>query len=175
MHRRSAPLAEHSRNGCKLKCHETEYQTMTIGITGRRRPAPSRRIVMTLLMGAVVAAIGLIVLGLTGDFLVDWLWFSAIGYLPVFWTIIGANTLLFLAAFLTAAIILWVNGWFASRYARPLWKQRPTDFDRSHAGTATLPDTLEFLRHRLPWPLVIAGSAGLLAALVAWGEANNWG
>ena len=31
------------------------------------------------------------------------------------------------------------------------------------------------MRHRLRWPLVIAGGAGLLAALVAWGEVNNWG
>ena len=31
------------------------------------------------------------------------------------------------------------------------------------------------MRHRLPWPLVIAGGAGLLAVLVAWGEVHNWG
>ena len=31
------------------------------------------------------------------------------------------------------------------------------------------------MRHRLPWPIVIAGGAGLLAVLVAWGEVHNWG
>jgi uncharacterized membrane protein (UPF0182 family) len=36
-------------------------------------------------------------------------------------------------------------------------------------------DVLEVMRHRLPWPLVIAGGAGLLAVLVAWGEIHNWG
>ncbi len=39
----------------------------------------------------------------------------------------------------------------------------------------TLPDVLEFMRHRLPWPLVLAGAASLLAVLVAWGEVHNWG
>src|SRR6516165_11926496 len=148
---------------------------MTYQLAGPKRWTLQQRVVIALIIAAIILVSGLILLGLTGDFLVDWLWFSAIGYLPVYWTTIGAKALVFLAAFLTAAIILWVNGWFASRYARPLWKQRPTDFDWTHAGTATLPDTLEFLRHRLPWPLVIAGSAGLLATLVAWGEANNWG
>ena len=36
---------------------------------------------------------------------------------------------------------------------------------------ATAPGLLEWL----PWPLVIAGGAGLLAVLVAWGEVDNWG
>ena len=31
------------------------------------------------------------------------------------------------------------------------------------------------MRYRLPWPIVIAGSAGVLAVLVAWGEVHNWG
>jgi uncharacterized protein len=62
---------------------------MTTRITGPRRRAPWEGIVMVLFIVAIVGAICLILLGLTGDFLVDWLWFSAIGYLHVFWTIIG--------------------------------------------------------------------------------------
>ena len=37
-----------------------------------------------------------------------------------------------------------------------------------------MPDLLEFMQHRLPWPLIIAGCAGLLAALVALWEVHNW-
>jgi hypothetical protein len=37
---------------------------------------------------------------LLGDFLVDWLWFSAIGYLNVFWTIIIAEAEVFFSVFL---------------------------------------------------------------------------
>src|SRR5437667_320821 len=59
-------------------------QTMTIGITGPRRRAPWRGAVMVLIIAAIVLSICLILLGLTGDFLVDWLWFSTIGYWGVF-------------------------------------------------------------------------------------------
>ena len=130
---------------------------------------------MALIIATIIVLICLILLGLTADFLVDWLWFSAIGYLDVFWTTIGAEAEVFLVVFMATAIIMWVNGSWASRFARSPCAQQPDDFEWKRTGTATLPDVLEFMRHRLPWPLVIPGGAGLLAVLVAWGEANNWG
>jgi uncharacterized protein len=148
---------------------------MTIGITGPRRRAPRRSGVVGLIIAAGVVAICLILLGLMGDFLVDWLWFSAIGYLGVFWTTIVAEAGVFFAVFVATAIILWVNGSLASRFARSPWTQRSTDFEWQRTGIVTLPDMLEVMRRRLPWPLVIAGGAGILAVLVAWGEAHNWG
>ena len=81
----------------------------------------------------------------------------------------------FLAVFLATAIILWVNGSLASRFARSPWTQHPADLERNRTGLVTLPDVLEFMRYRLPWRIVIAGGAGLLAMLVAWGEVHNWG
>jgi uncharacterized membrane protein (UPF0182 family) len=95
--------------------------------------------------------------------------------LSVFWTTIAAEGVVFSAVFVATAIILWVNGSFASRFARSPWTQRPADFEWERTGVATLPDVLEVMRHRLPWPLVIAGGAGLLAVLVAWREVHNWG
>ena len=68
-----------------------------------------------------------------------------------------------------------MNGSLASRFARSPWTQRPADFEWKRTGLVTLPDVLEFMHHRLPWPIVIAGGAGLLAVLVAWGEVHNWG
>jgi uncharacterized membrane protein (UPF0182 family) len=147
---------------------------MTIGITGRRRRAPWRGAVVALLIAAIVVLICLILLGLTGDFLVDWLWFSTIGYLGVFWTTIVAEAEVFFGVFVATAIILWVNGSLAYRFARSPWTQRPADFEWKRAGFVTLPDVLEVMRHRLPWPLVIASGAGLLAVLVAWGEVHDW-
>src|SRR5262249_29397778 len=113
-------------------------------------------------------------LGLTGDFLVDWLWFSTIGYLCVFWTTIAAEAEVFFAVFVATAAILWVNGFLATHFARP-WTQCPADFEWKRTGIVTLPDVLEIMRRRVPWPLVIAGGAGLIAMLVAWGEGHNWG
>jgi uncharacterized protein len=93
------------------------HQTMTIGTTGPRRWA-LRRGALAALIVAIMVAICLILLGLTGDFLVDWLWFSAIGYWDVFWTTIVAEAEVFFVVFLATAIILWVNGSFAFRFAR---------------------------------------------------------
>jgi uncharacterized membrane protein (UPF0182 family) len=148
---------------------------MTIRITRARRRAPWRSAVVALLIAAIVVLICLILLGLAGDFLVDWLWFSTIGYLGVFWVTIVAEAEIFFGVFVATAIILWVNGSLASRFARSPWTQRPVDFEWKRTGVVTLPDVLEVMRHRLPWPLVIAGGAGLLAVLVAWGEIHNWG
>jgi uncharacterized protein len=93
----------------------TSDQTMTIGITGRRRWAPWRGAVVGLIIAVIVLLICLILLGLTGDFLVNWLWFSTIGYLGVFWTTIVAEAEVFFAVFVATAIILWVNGSLSSR------------------------------------------------------------
>src|SRR5262249_49634755 len=88
----------------------TSDQTMTIGITGPRRPAPWRGAVVGLIIAAIVVVICLILLGLTGDFLVDWLWFSTVGYSDVFWTTVVAEAGVFFAVFAATTIILWVNG-----------------------------------------------------------------
>jgi hypothetical protein len=85
--------------------------------------------VVGLAITAAVVAICLILLGVTGDFLVDWLWFSAISYLGVFWTTIVAKAEVFFAIFLVTAIVLWVNGWLASRFARSPWMQHTDDFE----------------------------------------------
>ena len=148
---------------------------MTMQITRPRRRAPWQGAVRLLIIAAIVFLICLILLGLISGFLVDWLWFSAIGYLGVFWTTIVAEAEVFFAVFVATAIILWVNGSLAFRFARSPWTQRPADFEWKPTGVATLPDVLEFMRHRLPWPLVIVCGACILAALVAWGEVNNWG
>jgi uncharacterized membrane protein (UPF0182 family) len=147
---------------------------MTIAITGPGRRAPLQGAVFLLIIAVLVVAIGLILLGLAGDFLIDWLWFSAIGYLRVFQAIIAAKALTFFVVFVATAVILWVNGSLARRFAQRPWTQRPVNFEWKPAGAATLPDLLELIRHQLPWPLAIVGGAGLLALLVAAEEASNW-
>src|SRR6516162_3282191 len=152
-----------------------QTETKTISTAGQRLPARWRGVIGGLLVTAMVFAICLILLGITSDFLVDWLWFSAIGYLGVFWTTIIAEAEVFLAVFLVTTTILWVNGSLASRLARSPWTQHPAEFEWQRTGVVTLSDMMEVLRRRLSWPFAIAGGAGLLAALVAWGEAHNWG
>ena len=148
---------------------------MTIGITGPKRRAPWQGAARALIVAAIIFLICLILLGLISGFLVDWLWFSAIGYFGVFWTTIIAEAEIFFAVFLATAVILWVNGSLAFRFAQSQRKQRVAEFEWKSTGVVTLPDVFEFARHRLPWSTVIICGACLLAALVAWGEVNNWG
>jgi uncharacterized protein len=99
-----------SANGAVSGSGLCYHSAMTIGITRRSRRAPWRGAVVVLIIAAIVLSICLILLGLTGDFLVDWLWFSTIGYLDVFWTTIVAEGEAFFAVLVATAIILWVNG-----------------------------------------------------------------
>ena len=148
---------------------------MTIGITGPERRAPWQGAARALIVTAIIFLICLILLGLISGFLVDWLWFSAIGYFGVFSTTIIAKAEVFFAVFLATAVILWVNGSLAFRFVQSRRKQRAAEFDWKSTGVVTLPDVFEFMRHRLPWSVVVTGGAGLLAVFVAWGEVNNWG
>jgi uncharacterized protein len=126
-------------------------------------------------VAVIVILAGLIVLGLASSFLVDWAWFSAIGYLNVFWTILGGKAALFFTVFAGSAVLLWVNGFLAYRFARRPGHLHRVDFEQIARGVQTLPELLGLLGHRLPWRLIIAGVAVVLGILVAAGEVSNWG
>src|SRR5712671_3505647 len=148
---------------------------MTIGITGPERKVPRQYAVVGFIIAAVVAGICLILLWLASDFLVDWLWFSSIGYLQVFWITIGAKAAVLFAVWAGTAVILWLNGWLAVRFGRRQPTQSVSTFVANLAGNVPPPDLLTVMRDRLPWSRVIVGGAGLLAVLVATVEVGNWG
>jgi uncharacterized membrane protein (UPF0182 family) len=128
-----------------------------------------RRIVLAI---AIVVA-SLLVLGLASDFLVDWTWFSSIGFLGVFWTIVGAKSALFGAIFLATATVVWVNGALASRYARSP-KMSLVNMPWQSLGSEELRAVIErFLRH-LPWRPLVAGISLVIATIVALGWTDNW-
>jgi uncharacterized membrane protein (UPF0182 family) len=147
---------------------------MTFGIAGPGRRTPWQRAVAALVIVAVVIVVCLIVLEVTGDFLVDWLWFSAVGYLPVFWTTFAAKVASYAAAFMATAIILRTNGTLAARLARPRSAQRLADSAWKSVGISAPTDLMDLVRDQLPRPLVIASVSGLLAMLVASVEVSNW-
>lgn len=122
---------------------------------------------------AVVVVVGLIVVGRITGVLVDWLWFSSIGYVDVFWTVLSAQALLFVAVFAASAGAIWVSGFLAHRYARSL--------GTSQAEAAFSPGTLEVISEladqvapRIPWRSSIAGGAVLLGLVLAAVEISSW-
>jgi uncharacterized protein len=147
---------------------------MTIGITGPERKPPGRNAVVGLIVTALFAGICLILLAIVGDFLVDWMWFSAVGYSQVFWTSIGAKAGVFSVVLATTAVIVWMNARLALHFTRRQRARFPAAFDWKFATTTPPPDLFEFMRNRLPWSLTIGGSVGLVALLVASWELGNW-
>jgi uncharacterized protein len=127
-----------------------------------------------IVLALVVVVISLIALAVTTDFLVDWAWFSAVGYVSVYWTTLGAKLLLFLLAFVGSTALLSVNGFLAYQFAEPWRSSRRIDAMQEFTRVQTLPELWELTRRRLPWRLLIAGIAGLLGLLVAVGEVSNW-
>ena len=126
-------------------------------------------------IAGVVIFASLIVLGLTSSFLVDWAWFSAVGYLGVFWTILGGKAVLFFAVFVGSAALLSLNGYLAHRFARRRGHVRHLDFEQIARGVQTLPELLGLMGQRLPWRLLIVGVAIVLGIMIAAGEVGNWG
>ena len=121
-----------------------------------------------------VVVVGVILLGRAGNTLVDWLWFSSIGYEGVFWTIFTARTGLFLTVFAVSSGAFWLSGGLALRFAgqaaaRPV---RPT------FSTGTQPTSLQLLAGyvspHVPARLLVAGAAVLLGLLTAAIELSNW-
>jgi uncharacterized membrane protein (UPF0182 family) len=147
---------------------------MTIRIGRSRRPTPWHSALRVLIIAVIVILICLILLGLISGFIVDWLWFSAVGYWSVFWTTIVAEAVVFFSVFVVTAIILWINGWFAFRFAQSQQLSPSLNFEQKFTGTMTLPEIVAFMRDRLSWHFAIPVAVSLLAVLVAWGEVENW-
>src|SRR5471030_2963844 len=128
-----------------------------------------RRVAITV---AVVIA-GLIVVGRLTGVVVDWLWFSSIGYVDVFWTILSTQALLFVAVFAASAGTLWVSGFLAHRCARSrgAWPARAV---RSSGTLRVVSELGEQVAPRIPWRSGIAGAAVFLGLLIAVGEISNW-
>jgi len=134
---------------------------------------PLRGITVAIILVAIVLVIGLILLGFMSDFLVDLLWFSATGYLDVFWTMFRAKAVVSLTAFTVSTAMLWANGWLALQFSGRPWRSLHVVPWQSVPGR-TLPELLEPFRGHSAWHLVIAAAAAVIGILVATAEIANW-
>jgi uncharacterized membrane protein (UPF0182 family) len=125
-----------------------------------------------------VFVVVLIALGRASSLVVDWVWFSSVGYAGVFWTVFATKAVLFIAVLVVSALLLWVNGSLALRFARPRQLKLPAAFNQNFATLQGLPGTPAELfgmaSPLLPWRLLILGVACVIALLVALGEIGQW-
>ncbi len=130
-------------------------------------------------VGVAIIVVLFIALGRASGLVVDWAWFSSIGYADVFWTVYAARAAVFGVIFVASAVLLGVNGGLALRFASQRRSRLPAVFNldlsgiRAASGSATQP--LRPPAAQLPWRLMIIGAALVLGFLVAIGEAGNWG
>src|SRR4051794_7062105 len=60
---------------------------------------------------ALVIAAMLTFVAALSDILVDWTWFSALGYVDVFWIVLTAKVALFATVLVASATVVLANGW----------------------------------------------------------------
>jgi uncharacterized membrane protein (UPF0182 family) len=133
-----------------------------------------RIIVVVAIIAAIVMAVGLILLGLVGDFLVDWAWFSAVGYLSVFWTVVAARAIVFLAVFTVSVVFLWLNGSLAFQFSTGGRHIQPGTFDWQSVGAHTFSELVRLVAHYVSWPVLVMVVAGIVGILIAAVQVHNW-
>ena len=129
-------------------------------------------------IGVLVAVIVLLfALGRITSVVVDWAWFSSIGYVSVFWTAFAAKAALFVVVFTVSTLLLWANATLALRSAGKPRARLPAAFD-PYATVRALPGPMAG-SYGLPlspllWRLLIFALAFVLGLLIAMGETGSW-
>jgi uncharacterized membrane protein (UPF0182 family) len=122
---------------------------------------------------AAVVIISLILLGVADTFLVDFLWFSSLGYREVFDRIVGAQLTIFAAVWLLGFVAIAASGFAAIGPARDRERlrvvRRPDEMTE-----VNLPELLRAFSDRIPWRVLVIVGAAVLAILPANGEAGGW-
>src|SRR5580700_5615672 len=66
---------------------------------------------------AIAGIVALFALGRISSVVVDWAWFSSIGYVGVFWTALATKAAVFVIVFAVSTLLLWANATLALRFA----------------------------------------------------------
>jgi hypothetical protein len=127
-------------------------------------------------IGATIAAIlvFLIVLGRASSLVVDWAWFSSVGYAGVFWTAFATKATLFAIVFAVSALLLWINGTVALRLAGPRQLRLPAAFANLQGSPSTPAGMFGPIAGLLPWRLLVLATALVVALLIAMAEIGKW-
>jgi uncharacterized membrane protein (UPF0182 family) len=130
-------------------------------------------------IGAALAiAVLLLVLSGVGNLVVDWAWFSSVGYVGVFWMAFATKAAVFGVVLAVSALILWANATFALRLASNPPRSLPASFSSSFMSfqSSQGPSARSSGLHPSPfaWRLIILAFTVILGLLIASGEASRW-
>jgi uncharacterized protein len=128
----------------------------------------------TVAVAIIAIAVVMVALGLLSNLLVDWLWFSSVGYFAVFRTIVVAKTAVSLFVFVASGLCFWVSGTVALRYARRQSRWHSIAFPQDTGGEQSLSDLVASLTSRSTWSYLIVAASLVLALLTAAGEFGDW-
>ena len=138
---------------------------------------PLRRI------GVLVAVVGLLLFALAriSSVVVDWAWFSSIGYVDVFWTVFAAKAALFVVVFAVSTLLLWANGNVGApvcldrRRLRLPAASSIQSFATFQACPGRRPSCSDLRLAAAAWRLAHPGRFALvIGLLVALGETGKW-
>ncbi|MGU7782007.1 UPF0182 family membrane protein [Burkholderia sp. PU8-34] len=138
----------------------------------RSQPTSAPRLRRYAIAAAIVVAC-LIAVGRVTGILVDWLWFSSVGYTGVFWTILITRVLLFVVAFAVSAVTIGASGLLAHRYATRISVWQVADVSTSRAEDVIRALAEQFAA-RIPWRLVVTVASCLLALPIAGNAMSHW-
>ena len=129
------------------------------------------RIVLVAIAALVIVT--LILLGMADTFLVDFLWFSSLGYREVFDRIVGTQIAIFAAVWFVAFIAIAASGFAAIGESRDRERlrvvRRPDEMVE-----VNLPELIRAFSDRIPWRVLVLVAAAVLAIFPANGEAGGW-
>ncbi len=126
-----------------------------------------------LIVLAIVLLVAFGALSLVDQLLVDYLWFGRLGFGGVFDTTVGAEIAIFAIVWLVAFVVIFVSGLIAVGSSRDRERlrvvRRPDEIVE-----VNLPELIRALGERVPWRVIVAAVAALLALFAAQGEAGSW-
>ncbi|MGH7073296.1 MAG: UPF0182 family protein [Stellaceae bacterium] len=128
----------------------------------------------TVTIAAIVIAVAFMLSRTLSGVLVDWLWFSSVGYLGVFRTILVAKIAIFSAVFVVSGLAFWASGALALRYARRWSPPSSVDFHQSAMTGQTLTDLIGPQLLRQIWPYLVIAASLVLALFTAVSEFGDW-
>ncbi|HEX9147042.1 MAG TPA: UPF0182 family protein, partial [Candidatus Binatia bacterium] len=120
----------------------------------------------SLALAASIIAI-LIIFAILSRFLVDLLWFDALGFRGVFTTIWVTEIAVFFVAAVLSFIILLLNGLIAVK-STPSGARRARSFRVVGRGGEGMPEVIELSLERLPWRLIVLAVALLVGLFIGF-------